>query len=265
MEDTLSHLYKDLDAYAKTGRMPVMFVGHGSPMNVLGTSPYAMVWKGIGKHLPRPRAIVCMSAHWITDGTYISAVEKPSLIYDFYGFPEELYQITYPARGSVPIAQEFVNTISDIKIDSERGLDHGTWTVLKHFFPNADIPVLQLSIDFSHPRRVQYELIQKLQQFREKGIFFVGSGNIIHNLMALRFNTEPYPWATTFDTHTKKLLAEHAVDTLITTESAEAIPTDDHYRPMLNTLALTEPGESIHFFSESIDLGSVGMRSFISL
>ncbi len=246
-------------------RMPVLFVGHGSPMNVLDNSPYAKVWKDVGKCLPRPRAIVCISAHWLTDGTYVSAVEKPSLIYDFSGFPENLYNIAYPAPGSITIAKELTGIVPDITIDSERGLDHGAWTILKHLFPSADIPVLQLSIDFTNSRRAQYELVQKLQSFREEGILFIGSGNIIHNLMTIRFEAGPYGWAQDFDAHIKKLLEEHAIDALIEIESSQAIPTDDHYRPMLNALALIHPGESLYFFNETIDLGSVGMRSFVSL
>ncbi len=249
--------------------MPVLFVGHGNPMNVINDSSYAKVWQELGKHLPKPRAIVCMSAHWLTDGTYVSSVECPELIYDFYGFPPELYRVEYPAKGSVNIAHEMQKLVPEIILEETRGLDHGVWTVLKHLFPQADVPVLQLSIDFEHSRRAQCELMENLRPLRKEGILFVGSGNIVHNLGMMRMNGN-YAWAETFDTLSKKHIEEKNLIALIDieTESKEAslaIPIDDHYRPMLNALALIEANETITFFNESIDLGAVSMRSFITL
>lgn len=268
MSDLLEKLYTRLDAYREGETMPVLFVGHGNPLNVINNSSYASVWKELGRHLPRTRAIVCMSAHWLTDGTYVSAIDNPQLIYDFYGFPPELYKVEYPARGSVDVAREIQKRVPEIMLDETRGLDHGVWTVLKHLFPDADVPVLQLGIDFERSRRAQCDLMAKLRPLRENGILFIGSGNIVHNLGMMHAGGT-YEWAETFDALSKKLIAEKNLNALVdieshSTEAPRAIPMDDHYRPMLNALALVEEGETITFFNESIDLGAISMRSFVA-
>ena len=269
MSETLEKLYTRLGAYPEGETMPVLFVGHGNPLNVINNSSFASVWRELGKHLLKPRAIVCMSAHWLTEGTYVSAVDNPELIYDFYGFPPELYKVEYPAKGSVEVAREIQKLVPEIMLDETRGLDHGVWTVLKHLFPLADVPVLQLSIDFEHSRRTQCDLMKKLRSLRERGVLFIGSGNIVHNLGMMRMSGN-YEWAETFDVLSKKLIEEKNLDTLIdieaqSKEASLAVPMDDHYRPMLNALALVEANEEITFFNESIDLGAISMRSFVSL
>jgi 4,5-DOPA dioxygenase extradiol len=269
MDNALEKLYTRLDRYRDGETLPVLFVGHGNPLNVINHSSYATVWQELGKHIPKPRAIVCMSAHWLTDGTYVSAIESPELIYDFYGFPPELYQVEYPTKGSVEVAYEIQKVVPEIMFDEARGLDHGVWTVLKHLFPLADVPVLQLSIDFEHSRQVQCDLMEKLRPLRKGGILFIGSGNIVHNLGMMRMSGT-YEWAETFDALSEKLIEEKDLKTLIAIEAESndaslAIPMDDHYRPMLNALALVQEHETITFFNESIDLGAVSMRSFVAL
>ena len=247
--------------------MPVMFVGHGNPMNAINHSRFAQTWDELGAHLPTPRAIVCMSAHWLTLGTYVSAHANPSILYDFYGFPPELYAVEYPARGDESISRDILTLEPAIVPDYERGLDHGVWSVLMHLFPKGDVPIIPLSIDFGHDRREQFELMKHLRPLRDAGVLFIGSGNIVHNLARMR-TAGAYDWALSFDTQAAQLIGEGNHDALLNYETlGEAaqlsIPTDDHYRPMLNTLALTHTHESPTFFNTDIDLGSVGMRSFV--
>lgn len=268
MQQNLDTLLSTLDSLSTTSRMPALFIGHGNPLNAINESAVARTWESIGIHLPIPRAIVCISAHWLTDSIFISSSAKPELIYDFYGFPEELYTVTYPAVGNIDIAREIQALLPKSNIDTERGLDHGAWTVLKHLFPNADVPVLQISIDFQHSRKEQFEQLQLLKPLRDAGILFIGSGNIVHNLGLMSQNSVP-EWVTEFDALSKKLIVEKNIDVLLDIETHSdktslAIPFDDHYRPMLNTLALLDENESVLFFNEEIELGTISMRSFIS-
>lgn len=270
MNDQLRDLFSRLDTLPKTTRMPVIFVGHGSPLNAINGSLFAKIWHEVGTHLPTPRAIVCMSAHWLTDGTYASTKIHPELIYDFYGFPDELYHVEYPVIGNTDVAHELHVHADAIGTDDTRGLDHGVWTVLMHLFPTPHtIPVIALSIDYGHARNEQYTLMEKLKPLRDKGVLFIGSGNIVHNLMRMQ-HSGAHEWALEFDTLSKKLIEEKASEKLIDLESLGtaaqlAVPTDDHYRPMLNTLALMHAEETPLFFNESIDLGSVSMRSFVTI
>lgn len=248
--------------------MPVLFVGHGNPMNVLEGNKFGKVWEEIGANLPRPKVIVVMSAHWLTRGCYVTAMEKPRMIYDFYGFPEEMYNIQYLVPGDVELAQKIVSLNKHIKLDHEWGLDHGAWTVLYRMYKEAEIPVVQLSIDLSMSPREQYEMMRDIRSLREKGVLFIGSGNIVHNLSMLRMDGASYEWSIEFDEKVKELLLSKDFDRLIDYEwmgevARLAIPTDDHYRPMLLSLGLVGKNEGIEFFNESIDLGSVSMRSFV--
>lgn len=248
--------------------MPVLFIGHGNPLNAINDSPFAQKWQAVGKALPTPRAIVVMSAHWLTEGTYMTVQAQPELIYDFYGFPEELYHASYPVHGSEELYKELQAYAPAILPNETRGLDHGVWTMLMHLFPLPHtIPVTALSIDSSRSPREQYALIEKLKPLRDDGILFIGSGNIVHNLGTMRTG-EPWPWATAFDTLTKKFIEERNIEALMDPRALGetgklAVPTDEHYRPMLNTLALLDAHDRIEFFNEEIDLGSIGMRSFI--
>lgn len=253
-----------------TPRMPVLFVGHGNPMNAIEDTPYSRAWKDAAAGLPRPAAIVCISAHWLTQGMFVTAMPKPRTIHDFYGFPEELFGVEYPAPGDPSLAESIAVTEPQIQPDTGWGLDHGTWSILVHMYPNADVPVLQVSLDNTRDRRQQYDLIRNLRPLRDKGVLLVGSGNIVHNLRALRFfeGAEPYDWALEFDAQTAALLKNGDHDALIDYESIGpaarmAVPTDEHYRPMLAALALGYSDEQPRFFNEGIDIGSIGMRSFV--
>lgn len=247
--------------------MPVLFVGHGNPLNAVNNSPFAQKWQEIGKLLPTPRAVVVMSAHWLTEGTYMTTNAQPELIYDFYGFPEELYRVSYPVHGSPELCKEFQTYEPSILPNETRGLDHGVWTILMHLFPFPHtIPVVALSIDITLSPGEQYALIEKLKPLRDKGILFIGSGNIVHNLGTMRTG-EPWPWAVAFDSLSKKFIEEGNIEALMDPLALSnfgklAVPTDEHYRPMLNTLALLYPHDHIEFFNEEIDLGSISMRSF---
>ncbi|MCX6732501.1 MAG: 4,5-DOPA dioxygenase extradiol [Candidatus Roizmanbacteria bacterium] len=247
-------------------RMPLLFVGHGNPMNVLDDNKYSHMWETIGQQLSPPKAIICMSAHWLTDGSYITSSIHPEMIYDFYGFPQELYDVQYPAPGDDKLANKISHSHSFIKPDAMRGYDHGAWSVLKRMFPKAEAPVLQLSIDYSHSPLAQYSLLQQLKVLRNEGILFIGSGNIVHNLALVSMDQKPYDWAIEFEAFCKKSIQNKNINTLldykkIGTIAHLSIPTDDHFRPLLNTLALSYEDEEPIFFNEGIDMGSVSMLS----
>lgn len=252
-----------------TGRMPLLFVGHGTPMNAIADNQYSREWQRIGLELQKysPKAIVCMSAHWASEGSLITSNLAPETIHDFYGFPEELYQIFYNASGSPEIAQNFHQKVPEIDIATDWGIDHGAWSVLKWLFPEAKVPVLQLSVDYSQKPEEQFATIKKLKEFRNEGILFIGSGNIVHNLGMVRNGKKAYDWAIEFEALCKNLLENNEVEKLIYYEKLGkaaklSIPTDDHYRPMLNTLALKFEDEEVSFFNQGIDLSSVSMLSF---
>jgi 4,5-DOPA dioxygenase extradiol len=250
--------------------MPVLFVGHGSPMNAIEDTPYSRGWKAAAAGLPSPSAVVCISAHWLTPGTFVTAMDRPRTIHDFYGFPQELFDVDYPAPGSPQTAETISQTQPAIRLDEEWGLDHGTWSVLVHMFPEANVPVVQVSLDRNLDTRRQYEVIRTLRPLRDNGVLFVGSGNIVHNLRALRFfeGAEPYDWAVEFDAQVTALLEQGDHGALIDYRDLGpaahmSVPTDEHYRPMLAALALSYPDEQPRFFNEGIDIGSIGMRSFV--
>lgn len=250
-----------------TTRMPLLFVGHGNPMNAITDNTFSLTWEKIGKDLPTPRAIVCLSAHWLTQGAFVTSSAHPEIIHDFYGFPKELYEVQYPAKGDEHTARNISQCSSEIKPDNKWGIDHGAWSVLKRMFPKANIPVVQISIDYSHPPHAQFEIMKKLKDLRDKGVLFVGSGNIVHNLRLAAMD-KTYDWAVEFEAKSKRLVERGDIQGLIDhrkwgTISQLAIPTDDHYRPMLNTLALKHDDEEPVFFNEGIDMASVSMLSFI--
>lgn len=251
-----------------SARMPLLFVGHGNPMNALTDNKYAFMWEKIGQQIPLPKAIICMSAHWLTDGSFITSSSHPKMIYDFYGFPQELYEVHYPVLGNGDLANNISQSYPFIKRDMTRGLDHGAWSVLKRMFPSAQIPVLQLSIDFTHRPEEQYVLLQQLKELRKEGILFIGSGNVVHNLVLVSMEQNSYDWAVEFEKLCKKFIQKGDFNTLLNYkklgESANlSIPTDDHFRPLLNTLALTHQDEKPEFFNEGIDMGSISMLSVL--
>jgi len=251
----------------KKDRMPVIFVGHGSPMNGIEDNEFSRAWEKVGRELPRPRAILSISAHWETDGPMATAMERPKTIHDFYGFPHELYAQQYPAPGSPELAREVAHLVQ-ARPDNGWGLDHGTWAVLKRMFPEAEVPVVQLSLDRQATFGQQHTLAQKLAPLREKGVLVLGSGNIVHNLMMADPSAEAYDWANAFDEKVKGLILKGDHRALIHYErlgeaARLSIPTNEHYLPMLYILALKQKDDSVRFFGEGIALASVSMRSFV--
>ena len=249
--------------------MPALFVGHGSPMNGIEETEFGRAWEEVGRTLPRPAAILCISAHWESDGTLVCTTSRPETIHDFYGFPDELHRVVYPAPGA-PEWAEAVRRIApgaDIRSDPRRGLDHGTWVVLRRMFPKADVPVFQISLDRRRSPQEHYELARQLGPLRDQGLLIVGSGNMVHNLRLLDWSGGAHPWATAFDQQLAALIRRHDHAALIDypalgANAVKAIPTNEHYLPMLWTLALRREGETPQFFAEGVTLGSISMRSF---
>jgi 4,5-DOPA dioxygenase extradiol len=249
-------------------RMPVLFVGHGSPMNAIEDNEFSRAWIDCGKALPYPEAILCISAHWESAGSQVTAVEKPRTIYDFYGFPPELYAANYPAPGSPKLAQRVQGLASPLQIgmDHTWGLDHGTWSVLKRLFPRADVPVIQLSLDINKSAQDHYDLGKMLRPLRDEGVLIIGSGNIVHNLRMLSWSGQAFDWAVEFDGLVKELILaqDHApiIDYQRLGKTAElAINSAEHYKPLLYVLGACEKDESIHFFAEKVAMGSISMRA----
>lgn len=251
---------------------PALFIGHGSPMNILADNSFTRDMINLGEMLPTPEAIVVVSAHWLTHGTYITSGSKPEQIYDFYGFPRTLYEYKYMAPGSPETADTVSLAAGRNKIikDDARGIDHAAWSILKHIFPHHNIPVLELSLDASKEPIFHFEFGKKLGVLRSKNILVIGSGNIIHNLSEIDFNdaARPFGWANEFDLQVKTLIEKKDFTTLINyhkigQSARKAIPYFDHYLPMLYTLGMAGETENIKFIHESIQNGSISMRSFI--
>lgn len=252
-----------------TNPMPAVFFGHGNPMNALLDNGYTRGWAAIGKEVPRPNAILSVSAHWYIPGTSVTATPAPRTIHDFGGFPPELYQIDYPAPGHPALADRVRGLLApmSVNLDEDWGLDHGTWTVLRHAFPRADIPVVQLSIDKRKPPEYHFEVGKRLAPLRDEGVLIVGSGNLVHNLQTYawgRHAAEPFDWAVRFEHKARELLLAGDDGPLIAYETlgrdAElSIPTPDHYLPLLYVIALRREGDTIRFPVEGVDGGSVSM------
>lgn len=250
-------------------RMPAIFFGHGSPLNALQLNEWTRGWAALGQSLPRPRAIVSISAHWYGAGTAVTAMAAPATIHDFGGFPRELYEVSYPAAGDPGLAKRVAALLQPtaVELDQEWGLDHGTWSVLRHVFPRADVPVIQLSIDATQPPAFHYELGRRLGPLRDSRILVIGSGNIVHNLRLYawgRYEAEPFDWALRFDTEVRALLDRGNDAALIDYDALGpdaqlAIPTPDHYLPFLYVLGLRSAGEPLSFPVEGIDGGSISM------
>ena len=249
--------------------MPVFFIGHGDPMNALRDNAFTRSLAAMGKSLTvKPKAIMVVSAHWLTRGTYVATTAKPETIYDFGGFPEELYRVVFPAPGAPDVAKEVMKLSSEVKPDAEWGLDHGAWTVLKHMFPAADIPTFQLSIDYFNPMQYHFDLARVLKPLREQGVLVIGSGNIVHNLREFFSNPsgDPFDWAVEFDKWVKEKIEKRDFQSLVSYESEGAaaklaVPTVDHYVPMLYSLALADEKEPITFTYEEVQ-SSISMRCF---
>lgn len=252
-------------------RMPALFVGHGSPMNALNENGWTRAWQSLGTDFPRPAAVVSISAHWYVPETAVTASGQPRTIHDFGGFPDALYELQYPAPGAPALASRVAELLGStpVRLDEGWGLDHGTWSVLLHVFPRADVPVVQLSIDKTKPARWHYEIAQKLRPLRDEGVLILGSGNIVHNLKAYswgRYETAPYDWAVRFEAMVRQRLVEGDFDPLIAYESLGrdarlAAPTPEHYLPLLYVIAQHGQGEPIAFPVEGFDGGSISMLS----
>lgn len=261
--------FKDLPS---SPRMPTLFVGHGSPMNAITDNAYSREWKRLGDSLPTPSAILCVSAHWMTRGTTLVHIgSRPKTIHDFGGFPQALYDAQYPAPGAPDIAEATIELVrsSHLKGDTEWGLDHGAWSVLIKMFPKADIPVFQLSLDLARPPAEHFALAQELKPLREKGVLIVGSGNIVHNLMALvRGGSHAYDWAEDFDARAAHAIGDRDFGALAKPLSLArtlplAHPTLEHYLPVLFPAAVADDKDELSFFNVGIEMGSISMRSFV--
>ena len=254
-------------------RSPLLFIGHGSPMNGIEDNEFSQRWKQIGKEIPKPTAVLCISAHWLTRGTHITAMQKPKTIHDFGGFPKDLFDVQYPAPGNPALAQTTVDLIkkTPVGLDHDWGLDHGTWTVVRHMYPDANIPVLQLSIDFNQPPQYHYDLAKELAALRKKGVLIIGSGNMVHNLRMVAWDKVNSPeygfdWANEINNTFKKLILDDNHQPLINYEDFGtigklAIPTPDHYYPLLYILGLKEKNETVSFFNDKAVMGSLTMTS----
>ncbi|HTQ75505.1 MAG TPA: 4,5-DOPA dioxygenase extradiol [Burkholderiales bacterium] len=252
-------------------RMPVVFFGHGSPMNSLDSNPYTEAWRRLGEAIPAPKAIVCVSAHWYTEGTAVTAMTRPRTIHDFYGFPQALFDVQYSAPGEPALASRVRDLLAplDVGLDQSWGLDHGTWSVLKHAYPRADVPVVQLSIDGTQSARFHYETGRRLAPLREEGILIAGSGNIVHNLRLMRPGAQAFDWARRFNERIRGALASRDHDALIDftklgDDARLSVPTPEHYLPLLYIAALQRQDESMSFPVDGYDLGAVSMLTAVA-
>lgn len=254
-----------------TKPMPAIFFGHGNPMNALQKNGWTQGWRATGKDMPKPKAIVCVSAHWYLPATLVTAAERPRTIHDFGGFPRELYAMEYPAPGLPDLAARVRDLLAPfpVGLDERWGLDHGTWSVLCHTFPDADVPVIQLSIDERQTPEFHYELAKQFAPLRDEGVLVMGSGNLVHNLHTYawgRHNIQPFDWAVRFEETARALLVAGDHEPLIGYESLGkdallSIPTPDHYLPLLYVIALQRESDMVSFLVEGFDGGSVSMLS----
>lgn len=269
----LDGLKKMTDPLESTEKMPVLFLGHGSPMNAIEENEFVQGFRKTAQSFEKPKAVLCISAHWETNGTFVTAMDHPRTIHDFGGFPRELFEVQYPAPGSPELAQETKNMVqmTEIGLDQKWGLDHGAWSVIKHMYPDADIPVIQMSLDYTKSPAWHFELAKELARLREKGILIVGSGNMVHNLRRVawdKLNAEEYgyDWAIEASLKMKDFILNRNHKPLIDYASQGkafqlAIPTPEHYLPLLYSLALGRNNENIELFNDKAVAGSLTMTS----
>lgn len=269
----LQDLHKAASALPASVRMPLLFLGHGSPMNAIEENEFVEGFRQVAKGLPAPTAILCISAHWFTRGTKVASTPMPETIYDFGGFPQALYEVKYPAKGSPALAQETQKLLlpTVATLDEHWGLDHGAWSVIKHLYPEANVPVFQMSIDYTKPASYHYELAKQLASLRDKGVLIIGSGNIIHNLRLVDFanmhkDNYGYDWAVEARASINNYLQNGNYEPLIQYEKQGqawqlAIPTPDHYFPLLYVLGLQGKGETLSLFNDKLLAGSLSMTS----
>ena len=252
-------------------RMPVVFVGHGSPMNAIEENGYTRTWSELSKRIPRPRAILSISAHWFTQGSKIRNEEQPKTIYDMYGFPKELYEVQYNAPGSPSLAKTVKELISrETEYDNSWGIDHGTWSVLVHMYPERDIPVIQISVDGYAPPEAHYQMGKELRALREEGVLIFGSGNIVHNLRLVNWSmgNEGFNWASQFDDYVYDNIIHGNHDKILNYRELGdvaklAVPTTDHFYPLLYVLGATVEEDRISSFNQSCELGSLTMTGYL--
>lgn len=255
-----------------TAKMPVLFLGHGSPMNAIEDNEFVTGFRNMAKGIPKPNAILCVSAHWETRGTFVTAMQNPPTIHDFGGFPKALFDVQYPAPGSPALAQQTKSliTTTEVGLDDKWGLDHGAWSVIKHLYPHADIPVIQMSIDYSQTPQYHYELAQQIKSLREKGVLIIGSGNIVHNLGKVEWSRLHeifgYDWAIEANEQMKKFILDGNHKELINFRAQGkafdlAIPTPEHYLPLLYALALQDSNEEVKLFNDKAVAGALTMTS----
>jgi 4,5-DOPA dioxygenase extradiol len=271
--NNLNDLHKISSTFSNTEKMPVLFLGHGSPMNAIEENQFVAGFRNMAKTLPQPNAILCISAHWFTKGTKVTAMEMPRTIHDFGGFPKELFAVQYPAKGNpdLAIATKELLLPTEVELDHEWGLDHGAWSVIKHLYPEANVPVIQLSIDYSKSPQYHFELAQKLSALRHKGILIIGSGNIVHNLRLVDFynmdvDNYGFDWAIEAREKVNSYLLDGNFQALIDYEKHGqalqlAIPTPEHYLPLIYTLGLKEKQEELSLFNDKLLGGSLSMTS----
>jgi 4,5-DOPA dioxygenase extradiol len=251
-------------------RMPALFVGHGNPMNAIERNAFHRSWEALGARLPRPKAVLCVSAHWETRNTYVTATETPETIHDFYGFPKALFDVRYPAPGAPALAGRVASLVATerLRLDPGRGLDHGAWSVLVAMYPEADVPVVQLSIDTSQPGRHHYPLARQLAPLRDEGVLVMGSGNIVHNLRQFDFrDPTPLAWAERSDAEIRGHIEAGRHEALMDypgsgADARLAVPTPEHYLPLLYPIALQQRGEAVEFFNGTVQ-GSISMTSVL--
>lgn len=271
----MNPLYKITQEFKVRDKLqPVFFIGHGSPMNGIEQNVFSLQWQQIGQSLELPSAVLVISAHWLTEGTFVTAMQEPKTIHDFGGFPQALFDVQYPAPGSPFLAEETARlvTTAHVGLDHEWGLDHGTWTVIRHMFPQANIPVLQLSIDYYKPADYHYHLARQLFDLRKRGVLIIGSGNMIHNLRLLdwkKVNTPGFgfDWTLELNAVFKKKILSHDHKALLDYENLSkaarlAVPTPDHYYPMIYSLALQADKDNVEIFNDDYVGGALSMTSF---
>lgn len=269
----LNALHKITEPFGNTEKMPVLFLGHGSPMNAIEENEFVAEFRKIGQSIQKPNAILCVSAHWETRGTFVTAMEMPRTIHDFGGFPQELFDVQYPAPGSPELAKatQSLITTAEVGLDDKWGLDHGAWSVIKHLYPNADIPVVQLSLDHFQSPQYHYDLARELKALREKGVLIIGSGNMVHNLGMVAWNKLNvdgfgFDWAIEANEKMKQFILNGDHHPLINYRSQGkaidlAIPTPEHYLPLLYALALKDENEKVSLFNDKAVGGSLTMTS----
>lgn len=269
----LNELDKITSPFNNTEKMPVLFLGHGSPMNAIEENEFVAGFRNAAQEIPKPNAILCVSAHWETKGTFITAMEKPKTIHDFGGFPKALFDVEYPAPGSPELAKQTKSIIkkTEVGLDQSWGLDHGCWSVVKNMYPKADVPVIQMSLDYYQTPQYHYDLAKELSALRKKGVLIIGSGNMVHNLGMIawdKLNTVDYAydWAAEASAKMKKYILDGDHQSLVNYKSQGkawelSIPTPDHYLPLLYALALKEENEKVNLFNDKAVAGSLTMTS----